>query len=106
MNNVKEGDLYKIINVFGKRFEIRYGYYEERDRQGKYNEPLPIYPDFKKEPLLSADGLKFVTQMQDVCESFLGKNREFGCFGCDHYRHGADFIGLCTATECNENNEQ
>ena len=29
----KEGDLYRLIELHGKAFEIRYGYYEDIDRQ-------------------------------------------------------------------------
>ena len=65
---VKEGDLYKIITVFGKTFELRYGYYAENERQSKFNEVTPIYPDFRKDPLHTMEGYPFVTQMQDVCE--------------------------------------
>ena len=59
---VKEGDLYKIITVFGKTFELRYGYYAENERQSKFNEVTPIYPDFRKDPLHTMEGYPFVTQ--------------------------------------------
>ena len=42
----KEGELFKEIHAYGKVFEIRYGYYEERDRYTRYPEPIPLYPDF------------------------------------------------------------
>ena len=29
----EEGELYKVVTTFGKTFELRYGYYEECDRQ-------------------------------------------------------------------------
>ena len=45
-NKVKEGDVYKVVKIFDRTFELRYGYYNELDRNGKYNEPIPIYPDF------------------------------------------------------------
>ncbi len=41
----REGDLFKIIELHGATFEIRYGYYEDIDR--KYD-PVVIYPDFVK----------------------------------------------------------
>ena len=43
----KEGDLYRFIELHGKAFEIRYGYYEDIDRQ---YDPMEIYPDFLKNP--------------------------------------------------------
>jgi hypothetical protein len=33
MDRIKDGDLYKTIRIFGKDFEIRYGYYEEFEKQ-------------------------------------------------------------------------
>ena len=36
----KEGDLYKVVNTYGRTFELRYGYYGECDR--KYD-PDVIY---------------------------------------------------------------
>ena len=29
MNHIRDGDPYKTIDVFGRRFDLRYGYYEE-----------------------------------------------------------------------------
>ena len=51
----KEGDLFKIIQIHGKTFEIRYGFYEERDRLGRFAEPIEIYPDFIKETIYELD---------------------------------------------------
>lgn len=91
----KEGALYKTMNVYGEVFEIRYGYYDEKDRYGKYNDPLPIYPNFLNHPLYTKDGYPFVTQMQDACEGYEGKSKEDGCYGCLYYRHGEDLLGIC-----------
>ena len=90
----KEGDLYKQITIFGATFEIRYGYYEEFERH--YNEPMPIYPDFIRNPVYSADGKPFVTQMQDACPNYSGRAvSDRDCGGCSHYIHGEAFLGLC-----------
>lgn len=94
--NVKEGALYKKMTVHGETFEIRYGYYDEKDRYGKYNEPMPIYPNFLDNPLYTKDGYPFVTQMQDACNSYVGKSKEDGCHGCRYYSHGEDLLGICT----------
>ena len=51
-NTPKEGDLYKVVTTFGKSFELRYGFYEERDRLSPLCEPAIIYPDFIREPIL------------------------------------------------------
>lgn len=98
----KEGDLYKRMTVFGKSFELRYGYYEEFERQ--YNEPMPIYPDFLQAPLYTDDGFPFVTQMQDACIHYIGKEeRDQDCAGCVHYLHGEEFLGVCS---CPQNRKQ
>lgn len=94
-NKIREGDLYKIMTVCGETFEIRYGYYEEKERYGPFNEPIPIYPDFLENPLFTKDGYPFVTQMQDACEGYAGQSKEDGCFGCKYYRHGEDLLGIC-----------
>ena len=44
----QEGELFKIITLGGKSFEIKYGYYEDYERN--MGDPIPIYPDFIKAP--------------------------------------------------------
>ena len=53
----KEGDLYKEITISGKTFRLLYGYYENFERENPFNEPIPIYPDFIKEPQYTAEGI-------------------------------------------------
>ena len=92
----KEGELFKIIQLFGKTFEIRYGFYEERDRHTPYAEPIAIYPDFEKEPLHTDDGTPFVTEMQSPCACFIGKMDENSvCGDCSYYRRGDELLGTC-----------
>ena len=95
-NKIREGDLYQILIVDGERFEIRYGYYEEKDRISKYNDPIPIYPDFLENPQYNKEGYPFVTQMQDICENFTGKMLVDICCGCSHFKKGDDLIGICS----------
>lgn len=95
ISRIVEGDLYKILSVDGVKFEIKYGYYEERDRVSKYNDPIPIYPDFIKEPKYNEKGQPFVTEMQDVCEHFKGRLLVDICCGCSHFKKGDDLIGVC-----------
>lgn len=92
---IKEGDLYEILTVDGKRFEIRYGYYEEMDRISKYNEPIPIYPNFLKNPMYNNRGQPFVTEMQDICKYFEGKMMVDICCGCKYFKKGEDLVGTC-----------
>ena len=53
----KEGDLYKEVTVADKTFKLLYGYYENFERESPFNEPMPIYPDFIKEPHYTAEGI-------------------------------------------------
>lgn len=95
MEKIKNGDLYKIINIKGKELEIRYGYYEEYEKD--YHEPVPIYPDLLSVPLLTDCGERIVTAMQSVCERFEGGDPELGCFSCRHFKAEEDLIGICNA---------
>lgn len=92
----KEGELFKIIQLFGKTFEIRYGFYEECDRHTQYAEPIAIYPNFEKEPQYTDDGTPFVTAMQSPCACFSGKMDENSvCGDCSYYRRGDELLGTC-----------
>ena len=95
----KEGELYKLVLSFGKSFELKYGYYEERDRLNPLCEPVPIYPDFLKSPLFTDDGKPFVTMMQDACECYKGdmkRTQDSTCAECKYFKQGEDWFGICT----------
>ena len=94
MNKIRDGDVFKIIDAFGRQFEIRYGYYEDYERHK--GDPIPIYPDFKNAPEHTAEGYPFVTQMQDICEHGSSKFKEGYCIDCEFYKQGDDLIGICT----------
>ena len=106
----KEGDLFKIIKLAGKTFEIRYGFYEECDRHTKYAEPIEIYPNFLHDPQFTDDGLPFVTAVQVPCEYFKGNpNENSTCEECSYYQHGEELIGICSCpmnTKEDRNNEK
>lgn len=95
MNHIKEGDLYKIIDLYGTKFEIRYGYYDEKDRHSKYSEPIPIFPDLYKNPKYTKEGFMFVTHMQDKCIYYIGDNKLDSCYNCKYFNKGIDLIGIC-----------
>ncbi len=96
----KEGDLYKEITVGGKTFEIVYGYYEEFERGGSFNEPMPIYPDLINEPLYTAEGIPIVTAMQNVCESYSEKTDEdSSCSDCAFFQRSEDLFGFCNCPQ-------
>ena len=94
MHKIRDGDLYRVVELFGQRFELHYGYYEEYERHS--GEPVPIYPDFKKSPVYSENGHPFVTQMQELCAHGESKFTDGCCVDCKHYSHGDDLIGICT----------
>ena len=92
----KEGDLFKVIHLHGKTFEIRYGFYEECDRNNLYAEPIEIYPDFLKQPQYTDRGFPFVTAMQNPCTYFAGpKDDDSTCEDCTYYRYGEELLGIC-----------
>ena len=94
-DKIKEGELYRTLTVAGRDFPIYYGYYEERDRYGKYGEPLPIFPNFLASPQYTADGVPYATEMQDICEHYDGLDCGDCCADCRQYERGEDLIGLC-----------
>jgi hypothetical protein len=95
----KEGELYKVIELYGATFEIRYGYYEEIDRQ---NDPIEIYPDFIKTPVYTENGFPFVTHMQPPCSYYekKGSDLDNDCSTCAYIEPGEELIGVC---RCKEN---
>lgn len=93
MSNIRDGDVYKTIDVENKSFEIKYGYYEEFERLS--SEPVPIYPDFISRPIYTDNGTPFVTAMQQTCDHFEGGDSEIGCYSCRYFSECEDLIGLC-----------
>ncbi len=100
----REGDLYKVLQVFDRTFEVRYGYYEAFEREKA--DPIPIYPDLEAEAHYTAQGYRLVTQMQDMCEhaEFRKKKLRDPCCGnCKHFEHGDELLGRCN---CSQNMRQ
>lgn len=96
MEKIREGDLFRVINISDHVFEIKYGYYDEAERYSRFNEPIPVYPDFIKEPKYTEDGFYIVTQIQDKCDYYDGDCNLDICFKCKHYKNVEDLIGICT----------
>ena len=91
----KEGELYKTVKIFGKVLELRYGYYDDIDRN---HPPDIIYPDFKKAPIYTDNGEPFVTMMQDACPLFLGDTEittDTTCADCDYFLRSEEWFGIC-----------
>ncbi len=95
-NIVREGDLYKIVTVADKSFDIRYGYTCEGERPRW--EPYPMYPDFLVSPEYTAEGYPFVTGDQDICEHYNPKPNVSGenwCNDCTLFDKQEEHIGIC-----------
>ena len=96
----KEGDLYKVITAFGKRFEIYYGYYEESDKLSPYGKPIELYPNFSEYPVYTDKGIPFVTAMQKSCKYFKGDASEDEiCFRCTYYEKCEELLGICKCSK-------
>ncbi len=102
MNNtdvIREGDVFGELVVDGKRFEIRYGYYEDYERET--GDPIPIYPDLHKKPTFGVSGRRIVSAIQQACKNFspkcTGCENEDDCGFCKHYKenNSGDMIGIC-----------
>ncbi len=92
----KEGDLYMKISLHGYTFELRYGYYEEADRQN--GEPVAIYPDLRNNPIYTKDGYPIVTAVQIPCEHYkvaTGCVLEDCCSDCIYYNDSKKEIEVC-----------
>lgn len=91
----KEGDIYKELLISGKPFRLFYGYYADFERESTFNEPMPIYPDFIREPLHTDNGTPFVTAMQDICPQYAGKDQGDSCSECTFFEKSEDLFGFC-----------
>ena len=103
MDKKKEGDLYGAVDIYGKRFVIYYGYYEEFERNSIYNDPVPIYPDLAKDPEYDSEGCPIVTQMQAACRYYSGSEEDDRCGACAHFENGKMLFGLCKCHELKKN---
>ena len=93
----REGELYKTVELHGKRFTLYYGYYEECDRENPLCAPIPIYPDFLKTPVFTDGGEPFVTAIQDVCGDYKGGRRstDTTCADCEYFKKEEGWFGIC-----------
>ena len=101
----REGELYKVVVTFGKTFELRYGFYEERDRQSPLCAPAVIYPDFIRAPLFTENGEPFATMMQDACVHYKGstkRTQDSTCAECKYFMQGEEWFGVCTCEKRRE----
>ncbi len=89
--------LYKVVNIEGVSFEIRYGY-ESSKEIDKGWEPTPIYPDFLKNPRYTPKGYPFITVYQAICDHYEPKEDVSGedwCNDCLWMEQHETYIGIC-----------
>ena len=101
----REGDVYAIVDVFGRQFELKYGYYDDMDRAGP---PDIIYPDFIKSPIYTDTGEPLVTMMQDACphyKSSAKRTDDATCGECKFFNRDKEWFGLCRSKK-NRKNER
>ncbi len=97
----REGAIYKILDVENHKFELRYGYNEDFEREKGH--PVVLFPDLKKEPKYTKSGYLIVTSLQEPCEHYepLDSDQfEDWCADCIHYPSVHDEIGVC---KCKKN---
>jgi len=95
----QEGALYKDLTVAGHKFELRYGYYEECERQ--MCPPVVIFPDLMAQPLFSEEGYPLVTQVQDACPYYRANQgtEDHWCGDCIYYSGAHREIGICRCAQ-------
>ena len=99
LTEAREGEVYAVVDTFGKTFELRYGYYDEKDRSGP---PDVIYPDFMQEPIYTDGGEPLVTMMQDACPRYKGNVKRIDdatCGECKYFLRGKEWFGLCQSPQ-------
>lgn len=91
----REGDLYKALTVEGHVFELRYGYYDERERH--VCPPVVIWPDLTDGSKRSLEGCPLVTQVQDSCPYYTPTQgrEDHWCGDCVYYSGDHREIGIC-----------
>lgn len=92
----REGDLYKQITLANHTFELRFGYYEERERE--LCPPVVIFPDLVSQPVYDPLGHPLVTQIQEPCEHYRSIDcscPEDWCGDCIHFESPHTELGIC-----------
>ena len=95
MEKAKEGSLYRVVELGGRSFELRYGYYADYERESAYGEPIPIYPDLESVPVYTREGERIVTQMQALCEHGDSSFPDGFCSDCSHFQPKEELFGIC-----------
>ena len=91
----REGDIYDVVHIGGHQFVIRYGFYDESERDD--SEPIPIFPCFLTSPAHTDEGHPLVTRIQDACQHYSAAQGDGDglCADCTHCRTWQSEIGIC-----------
>ena len=101
MEQIKEGDIYKVITIDGTTLEIRYGYESPEEKKRGW-EPTPIFPEFDKVPQYTREGYPIVTVYQNVCKHYRAREKvssESWCENCRYYEGHERYVGLCKCSK-------
>ncbi len=91
-----EGQLYKVIHIDEHRFELRYGYNEEFERES--GQPVVLFPDLGNNPVYTQDGYPVVSAVQDPCRYYTVPEKhmpEQWCADCVYYPGIHQEVGIC-----------
>lgn len=100
IENVKPGDLYKVITVAGRAFEIRYLDYGALDPHCE-GEVSPDFPYFAEEPEYTDDHYPFTNYFTDCCEHYKTNTTgrpDKSCHDCIYFKDAVEDIGVCRCT--------
>lgn len=95
-----EGQLYKVIQIDEHKFELRYGYHDEEERQ--HFHPVVLFPDLSEAPCRTRDGYPIVTAVQDPCDHYTvppGQEPEQWCADCIYYPGVHHEMGICSCEQ-------
>lgn len=95
----KAGDLYKVIEVAGRKFEIRYLDMGAVDSE-MAGQLIPDFPFFDENPEYTDDGYPFANVLNDDCKHYRSDDPtpEGTCRDCIYFREAVEEIGVCRCT--------
>ena len=96
---IKAGDLYKVIAVAGREFEIRYIDFGEHDPECK-GEFIPDFPFFDEKPEYTEDRYPFTNRLNDCCEHYRTEDAtpDNTCHDCVYFQDAVEEIAICCCT--------
>ena len=95
---IKAGDLYKVITVAGREFEIYYMDCGVIDPESK-GELIPDFPFFD-DPEYTDDRYPYTNQLNEACEHYKANSDrpDLCCYDCIYFQDAVEEIGVCRCT--------